>query len=303
LRERGGALFAAALLGATPCLGAQALDPIPRYSPQQLQCAQFIETAQSTIAAQSGGRGREQTIGRRGVWQFRAAPSRGDIALEGWLDALSLWRRSPETTIRPDTDGLIGGRYGGILSPGGRYVPQVQPFVPDEVAEVAGMSTALDDFFPPLPPHALHPGEVWKDSVGFRVQRLSDSALSGLPLYRFALEAIGETRSAPVTHDTVPLRLHQVSRERGTFVWHPTLGLVKRERSIVIEATVPSSRTVRQAVRSRIEQRISVVRDLRAPVERCSPGKLPVRPAAARLHRSDTGNPAPVEPAPGAPGQ
>ena len=92
--------------------------------------------------------------GRRGVWQFRASAAADDVELEGWLDSLALWRRSPETTIRPDTDGLLGGRYRGGLTREGRYRSRVRPFVPDEVAEVAGMATALDDFFPPLPPRA-----------------------------------------------------------------------------------------------------------------------------------------------------
>jgi hypothetical protein len=297
------ALLAVALLSPTPHLWGQASDPAPTYSPKQLECAQFIETAHSTVTAQSGGRGREQTIGRRGVWQFRAVPSKDDIALEGWLDTLSLWRRSPETTIRPDTDGLIGGRYRGTLTRTGRYTGQVQPFIPDEVGEVARMATALDDFFPPLPPRALHPGEIWTDTLGLRIQRLSDSALSGVPLYRFALEAVTEARSAEATYDTVPLRLHQVSKEQGTFVWHPTLGLVKRERRIVIETTVPPGRAIREAVRSHIEQRINVVRDLGTPVGSCSSGKPRVKPAAAHSNGSDTGTRARSEPVPLAPGR
>jgi hypothetical protein len=301
--SRPAALLAAALLSTTARLWSQTSDPIPSYSPKQLDCAQFIETAQSTIAAQSGGRGREQTIGRRGVWQFRAAPAKSDIALVGWLDTLSLWRRSPETTIRPDTDGLIGGRYRGLLSRTGRYTGQVQPFVPDEVAEVARMATALDDFFPALPPRGLHPGEVWTDSLGLKIQRLSDSALSGVPLYRYALEAASETRSAQSTYDTVPLRLHQVSKEQGTFVWHPTLGLMRRERRIVIETTVPPGRAVREAVRSHIEQQISVARDLRIPPGSCTSGKPLVRPAAAQSKGSGTGTPERNGPAPAAPGR
>jgi hypothetical protein len=266
-------LLTAALLALPVPLLAQARDPVPAYSAAQLQCAQFLETSHTTIATQSGRQDRAQTAGRRGVWQFRAAPANGAIALEGWLDTLVLWRRSPETTIRPDTDGLIGGRYRGSLSRAGRYVRRVQPFVPDEVAEVAGMSTALDDFFPPLPPRALPTGQAWTDSSGVRIQRLPDSALSGVPLYRFSLEARRETRSAPVKPDTTPLQLHQVSVERGTFVWHPTLGLVRRERNIVVETTVPPGPTVRQPVRSRIEQRISLVRSLNVAIHGCSESK------------------------------
>lgn len=263
-------LAAVPLLWWSPSLRAQqGFGPV-RYSPQQLDCARFLESSESKILTQSGGRGREQASGRSGVWRFRASPAAADVALEGWLDSLALWRRSSETTIRPDTDGLLGGRYRGILSRTGAYRSRVRPFVPDEVAEVAGMATALDDFFPPLPPRQLRSGEVWRDSLGVTIRRMPDSALSGIPLYRFALEATGETRSAPVAHDTLPLPLHQVSQERGTFVWHPLIGLLRRERRIVIETTVPASHSVRQAVRSRVEQRISVHRDLSVPPNSCS---------------------------------
>lgn len=255
-----------------PYLHAAALaqEPVIAYSAKQLHCAGFLETGESRILTQAGGRTRNQTSARRGVWQFRAVPSNGDVALEGWLDSLTVTRSSEETTISPDTDGLLGGRYRGILSARGTYSSQTRPFVPDEVAEVAGMHTALDDFFPPLPARALKEGEIWADSKGLTIRRLPDSALSGVPLYRFELQKESETRAAETSSDTVPLRLQQKSDEQGTFVWHPLLGLLGRERRIVIQTTVPPSRSVRQAVRSRVEQRITLARDLDPP--RCRPG-------------------------------
>jgi hypothetical protein len=196
------------------------------------------------------------------VWQFRAAPAGGGVALEGWLDSLGLWRRSAETTIRPDTDGLIGGRYRGTLSADGAYSSKVRPFVPDEVAEVSGMGSALDDFFPPLPPSRLKPGQSWSNSLGVTIRRLPDSALSGVLLYRFALDSQGKTTSSETQADTVPLEVRQNSQEHGSFVWHPTLGLLRRERQIVVETTVPPGKSVRQAVRSKVKQQILLQRDL-----------------------------------------
>lgn len=238
-----------------------------RYGAAQLDCARFLESSESDILTVTAGRTRQQTAGRTGIWQFRARPAVDEVTLEGWLDSLALWRHSKETTIRPDTDGLLGGRYRGSLSGAGAYVSQARPFVPDEVAEVANMATALDDFFPPLPPRPLRPGEAWSDSSGVTLRRMADSGMSGVPLYRFELKARRETRSAPSLADTVPLRLRQVSQERGTFVWHPLLGLVRRDRRIVVETSVPVGRSVRQAVRSKIEQRITVLRDLTVPPE------------------------------------
>jgi hypothetical protein len=56
-----------------------------------------------------------------------------------------------------------------------------------------------------------------------------------------------------------------VAVERGRFVWHPIVGLLRRERRIVVETAVPAGRTIRQPVNARIEQRITVLRDLSVP--------------------------------------
>jgi len=237
-------------------------QPAIGYTADQLNCARFLETGESKILTEAGGRIRNQTATRRGHWQFRAAPSNGDVGLEGWLDTLVLTRRSPEAAISPDTDGLLGGRYRGILSRSGVYTSRVRPFVPDEVAEMAEMSGALDDFFPPVPTRALQAGEEWTDSLGLTIRRLADSVHSGVSLLRFALESRRESRAAPTPADTLPLKLRQKTEERGEFVWHPLLGLLRRDRRIVVETTVPPSRSVRQAVRSKVEQRITVARDL-----------------------------------------
>ncbi len=272
------ALSALFVFGIWADLSAQGEPVAVRYSSAQINCARFLETAESAIQTQTSGRVREQTAGRIGVWQFRAHPTVAAVALEGWLDSLVLWRRSKESTIRPDTDGLLGGRYRGLLSGAGAYVGQARPFVPDAVAEVADMATALDDFFPLLPRLALRPGQAWRDSTNVILRRMADSGLSGVPLYRFELEARREARSAPVTGDTTVLRLRQVSQEHGTFVWHPMLGLLRRDRRIVVTTKVPASRRVPQPVHSKIEQRITVVRDLSVPPE--VDGRCPSRSAS-----------------------
>jgi hypothetical protein len=242
---------------------ATAQNAVVGYAARQLDCAKFLEMGESKILTEAGGRIRRQTSARRGVWQFRAAPSDQHVAVEAWLDSLTVTRRSAETTISPDTDGLLGGRYRGTLSRSGTYMARDRPFIPDEVAEVAGMANALDDFFPLLPSRALRVGEIWTDSLGLTIRRLPDSISSGVSLHRFELEKRSEAQVVPTLTDTAPLKLQQKSEERGQFIWHPLEGLVRRERSIVVETTVPPSRSVRQAVRSKVEQRITLARDLR----------------------------------------
>ena len=264
-------LAALTLPWASPSSDGKGQDWVVAYTAKQLECARFLETGHSTIQTETARRVRRQTSERRGVWQFRALPAADAIALEGWLDSLTVSRKSAETTISPDTDGLLGGRYRGTLSPTGAYDSSVRPFIPDEVAEVAGLATALDDFFPPLPHMQLEVGKAWSDSRGLTIRRLPDSSLSGLPLFRFQLERRDDTRTAPRRGDTLAVALRQVSEEHGVFVWHPLLGLVRRERNIVVEIAVPTSRTVRQPVRSKVEQRIVVARDLTGDPTVCRP--------------------------------
>jgi hypothetical protein len=231
----------------------------------QLDCAQFLETAESSIKTESGGRVREQTSARTAVWRFRAEPRVDQVGLVGWLDSLVLWRKSKEGTLQPDTDGLLGGRYRGLLGSTGVYRSEVKPFVPDEVAEVADMANALNDFFPPLPTGAVQPGQTWTDSSGVKLQRLADSGMSGVPLYRFQLERRQTASSVQLPGDSTRLPLRQVTQEQGTFVWHPVIGLLRRDRRIVVDTSVPAGRRVRQPVQSRIQQHIMVVRDLSFP--------------------------------------
>jgi hypothetical protein len=261
-------MLAALLLAAPPLLYSQGKPVSLRYAASQLNCGRFLEDSESKILTESGRREQEQTTGRRGVWRFTAAPDPGGVALEGWLDSLALWRRLSTTTVRPDTDGLLGGRYRGALTLDGEYQPRKVPFIPAEVAELADMTTALDDLLPRLPGQPLRPGQSWTDSAGLTVRRLADSGMSGVRLYRFQLENRRTSNAAAVAGDTTTIPLRQTSEEQGTFVWHPSVGLVRRERHITIETTVPARGVVQQAVRSRIEQRITLTRDLKVPPER-----------------------------------
>lgn len=259
------AVVTALLLVAPPLVEAQGEPVALRYTAEQLDCARFLETSESKILTQAGRRDQEQSTGRTGAWRFTAEPIENGVALEAWLDTLALWRQLRKSAVRADTDGLIGGRYRGILTSNGGYQSRTIPFIPDEVAELADMSTALDDFLPPLPVRALGPGQSWSDSTGLTVQRLADSGMSGVPLYRFRLELRRHSNSAAVPGDTTVIRLRQASAEQGTFVWHPSVGLVRRDRRITIETSVPAKGLVQQTVRSKIEQRITVVRDLSVP--------------------------------------
>ncbi|HEU4649381.1 MAG TPA: hypothetical protein VFS33_10000 [Gemmatimonadales bacterium] len=244
-------------------IGAALFPPEPpRYSAAQLECAQFEQTVRSEIATSLSGAPRRETAGIAGRLVVRAAPGgRDSLRVEAWFDSLSVWRRSAEGTLEPETDGLIGGRYRGTLAPFGRYRAEARPFVPDELAEVADLSTVLDDLFPRLPPAPLAVGQAWADSNGLEIRRLPDSAAaSGEPLLRFRLTDRRKAQEAAVKGDTVPIQLQQTMREEGTFTWHPRDGLLRRDRQVTVETNIPAGGRVRRPVRSRIEQRIVLER-------------------------------------------
>ena len=157
---------------------------------------------------------------------MRARPTGSEIAIEAWYDSLALARESPETTLSPDTDGFIGGRYRGRLSPTGRYVAEARPFVPDEVAEVADLGGALDDLLPLLPSAALAVGERWSDSAGLELRRLPDSLAGRRVVQRLEVRSRAESRKATIRGDTASIAARQVTVEEGSVEWDPRAGLL-----------------------------------------------------------------------------
>lgn len=253
-------MSALATLGMTLVIGSTSLSgQTPRYAASQLQCARFLERSRSEVKTEMARGGVDATLERDGIWSFRARDSTGGVAIEAWYDSLELRRRSGDQEVRADTDGLIGGRYRGLLAPDGHYSEHARPFVPDEVAELADLSTAARDLLPPLPPRALAPGEAWTDS-SLTITRLPDTAVAGRPLTHLRLRSRGESRETVPRGDTVPIPVRQTVEEEGDIYWSPESGLVRRLRAITIEATVPSGGRVRQPVRSRVEQRVELTR-------------------------------------------
>jgi len=235
-------------------------ERVPRYAPLQLECARFRQLSRSSLETYVAGRARTETFGLDGEWRFRATPGRADsLQLEAWFDTLSIWRRAPDGALEPETDAVIGGRYRGVLSADGGYRAGVRPFIPDEVAEVADLSRALDDLLPRLPARALAVGATWADGAGLEIRRLGDS--SGVDsVSRFRLTLRRETREGALQGDSIPLRLQQSTREDGTFAWHASRGLLRRERHITVETYVPVEPRVRRPVRSRVEQNVMLER-------------------------------------------
>jgi hypothetical protein len=235
---------------------------VPRYDAGQFACARFVERADADIRGETGGRTLNETGGRYGRWIVRAVPA-GDsgVRIEAWFDSLTIWRRSGDATRSPDTDGVIGGRYRGLLSPAGEYTRSASPFVPDEVAEFADLQDAFADLLPPLPPQLLPPGGVWHGHAGAAIERLGDSAGAAGPIqrYRFSRRTSRQDVSLDGS-DTLRIPVRQTTGEDGEFAWEPLRGLVSRTRTITVETDVPAGSAVRVPVRSRVVQRVTLVR-------------------------------------------
>lgn len=266
----------AASLGVTLCLcgmslAAPAVVPVraqtPPLSPAQfrytaagLACVTFLEHSHATLDAQTAGRQRRETLRRDGRLRLRARDAAPALAVEAWYDSLALSRESPEATLVPDTDGLLGGRYRGRLTSSGRYAAEVRPFVPDEIAEVADLGGAMDDLLPPLPPIALAVGQRWTNGRGLELRRLPDSAAAGRDLWRLELRSRTESNKATVRGDTISIAARQVTVEEGQVDWDPGTGLARRVRRLVVDTFVPASGPLKQPLRSRLEQDVELVR-------------------------------------------
>jgi hypothetical protein len=185
------------------------------------------------------------------------------MILEAWYDSLALARESPEVSLAPDTDGLLGGRYRGRLTRQGAYAVETRPFVPDDVAEVADLAGALDDLLPPLPPVSLAPGQSWGHGTALELRRLAYSTLGGRPVQRLALKARTESGLAAVRSDTIQLPAREVTVEEGRLDWDPAVGLLRRERHIVVETLVPAGGPLKLPLQSRLEQTVTLTRGRR----------------------------------------
>ena len=230
------------------------------YAAGQFTCAAFHQNIRSDIRTESRGRTRIETAGRRALILLQAVERADGLAAEAWFDSLEVWRGTGRGADRPDTDGLLGGRCRGLLRPDGTWRAEDTPFIPDEVAELADLSNPVADLLPRLPPVRLLPGQRWSDSAGYDVRRLGDSTHSGVLLERYRVTRERRSSETRTMADSVPFEVSERERQHGTFVWHPLLGVLSYDRAITVETSIPSAGPIRDAIRSRLEQRVTLTR-------------------------------------------
>ena len=236
-------------------LPAQVAPAALEYRLPELSCERFSVSVHTSIHTKLGRQERDELVRWSGTLVVTAKDSSGAIAVEAWFDSLTAVRDTPEATLRPDPDGLIGGRYAGTLTPAGRYSTRFEPFIPSGLAEVYDFRHVLALLWPPLPPGPLAVGESWEGEEPWTVRRLSDSTTVAGVFERYALTFA--PRSSPtILPDS--LVAETTETEDGVFTWRRDGGLWSWARSIDSEVKVV--RGGRESLSTRAHQRVEIQR-------------------------------------------
>ncbi len=107
-----------------------AQEPGASYHPLQLDCASYRQQVHSVIDLEGGRQRSRETTGRDGVLKVRASAQDSLLRLEAWFDTLTVWREGSGERMVPETDGVIGGRFKGLLTRSGVFTSVDRPFVP-----------------------------------------------------------------------------------------------------------------------------------------------------------------------------
>lgn len=232
---------------------------IRRYDAESLKCAAFAEEVRTTVDARRGLEGWQERGTRRGLLQVHANPVPQGLEFEAWYDSLTVEYTRPDGTTVPDTDGLIGGRWRGLLRPHGEATLAERPFMPPDLAQVSDLSDQMLDFFPPLATSPLAVNGRWTDSLGLVIERLQDSAAAGERLERYRWRITSYGGAGPTVLDSA-MRFRQEIEDEGTLAWSASLGAMAWRREIVVNTRVGANRRGGTPSEGRVTQRVSVRR-------------------------------------------
>jgi hypothetical protein len=236
----------------------------PQYRAGYFSCAAFLEEVRTAVTARRGMESWQEQGRREGRMLVNASQADDRLSFEAWYDSLSVLHDGRHGRLRPDTDGLVGGRWRGFMAPHGAVELTERPFIPPELISVSDLSDQLLDFFPPLPTQALAIRDRWTDSLGLEIERLPDSSAADRTLERYRWIIRSEGGSMPFGGDTL-VRLRQNIRDEGVVAWSRSSGPLTWHREIVVDAAVASTRSQQSPVQSRVSQSITVRRATVAP--------------------------------------
>lgn len=176
---------------------------------------------------------------------------RGDTTVVQVLSA-TLRLGDGEGGVEVNTDGFVGGRWKLLPDATGALRAVDRPFIPPMLLEVSDLTTAMDDFFPPLPPR-LAVGEKGRDAAGRQWQRTADSA----SVRRFHWEASRQRDTTTVVRDSLSLEVAEQIRETSALDLDTGGTPLGWRRELVTEVT---SRVASRAVRATLRHHILVRR-------------------------------------------
>ena len=233
---------------------------VPRYSAVMLACARLSEEVRTDLQVSAGPAGHRERIARSGTLQVRGAPAPAGVAVTLWYDSLTLWRERGGLREEAETGGLVGGRYLGTLGLSGGYLAADRPFLPDEVREMADLSDAPAELFPPLADLALGPGGVVLLDGGWTLTRLRDSLSGGTAIGRYKLVGRRSRQETGASGDSLSPSQRVDEEEEGEVVWSPGRGLLAWRRTIEARAEAAAVVPLRGPIRTRLTEQILVRR-------------------------------------------
>jgi hypothetical protein len=225
------------------------------YRLADLACRRFAVSVHTSIRSDLGRQERYERVEWSGTLVVTAEDSVGALVVHAWFDSLRASRETPEAMLRPDPDGLIGGRYAGVLGRAGRYSARLEPFIPSGLAELYDFGRVPQLLWPPLPLTSLVVGQSWEGEEEWRVRRLDDSTAAAGVLERYVLTFA--PRSFPTAlPDSLVAETTEI--EEGVFSWQRDGGLWSWARSIDSEVLI--RRGDRTSLSTKARQEVMVQR-------------------------------------------
>jgi hypothetical protein len=214
------------------------------YTAAQLDGARFDEQVNTDVMSRSGTADVHRVMARSARYGVGVAADTVIVT----ADSLMLSQTTDGAAHDYDVNGVVGGHWKFFVDSAGRARIVASPFVPDAIAEVSDLTTAMDDFLPPRPP-PMQPRTA-SDADHRRWQRLADSA--GMARYTWVADNRTDTQSTIA--DTVAVHVKQTSHEESQVVWDPVRGPVRWERRIHVEVRA-------RLVDAVVTQHVTVVRE------------------------------------------
>ena len=265
------ALAAAGAIAAAPVSAASHQEAGPRYRIDQVQCAVYRQAVVNRISSSRQGQRARATTGWDGDLAVHGvADSLGAVNIEAWFERLRVWQETPDGAAGPATDGLIGGRYRGVLDSLGGYRSRAVPFVPDAIAAIADLRLVLDELLPPLPQDLPAPGGEASDASGWSWDRLSDTVWRGRSALRFRMHHHDTTDVVAEWRESRKISATSMEEERGRLVWVPALGPVGWTRTIVTQVEIPVPEEDGPSIHTEVRQQRTLERLLDDPDISCS---------------------------------